>query len=116
MDPDQFPSFDETLEAWRDEAEELPCNQRFPLLYTGTCSQGEVLFIKRSDGYDGQARYFRADDGSFIAVTSSADVFDGVCGGVLYWPAEHLCRDYVVTEVLCGKSKRVGDRGDLVMR
>ena len=102
-----------TREQWLAELAELGCDDVFPSVVVGECSNNSAIFLSRSDGVTSLTHYFSPDTEGFISLTSVSDSINLSCLGVGYWP-EHLeCNDAVITEVLCGTQLEVGDTFDL---
>ena len=70
-------------------------------LLVGQCSDGDMLVLSRHSGCEGEDRYYDSETGVFIAVATSSDAIDPICGGRRYWPRRVVCRDFERTEIIC---------------
>ncbi len=104
---DELNDFDTVVD---DAVRRLPpgtCDNMFPFLVTGTCSDG-TQFVYEGGGFTAGVQYFDAA-GAFVARTFVNDVPLEFCGTTTYWPEHIDCSGAVVGSVYCGKIFEVGE-------
>ena len=99
---EEFGDFDTTLGEWQAEAGNLDCDRSFPFMVTGECGDGVTLFLYRGTGFTTLTNYYDSETGRFMSLTTTTDAIEPRCEGRGYFPELFVCRDAVVTEVICG--------------
>lgn len=110
-EPEISGDFDTTVDQWRSSVEGPDCGFPDPdpySLFTGECGDGKV-FLSNSDGLYRTIDFYDGDSRTFVGQITRSDYVMPPCCGEGYWPGKIECADAIVTEVICGERRVVGD-------